>query len=175
VKNLSAALAGLVPAVLLSLLNLIVRDEAKFFLGSLAAIVLCLIIYTALGRWHHPAVLTLLSLACPLLYYVYVAVAQPVFLPLFYGGAILVIATGCLGALVVGKWSWQAIGINIAFLSLVILLIIGIGALLEVAYIEAGLLAAGAFGITRMCEVNLIRLFSRVPRMIYKGMEKIWS
>jgi len=166
---------GLVPTLLLWQLGTIIDRAAPIFLLSgLIAVGLCLIVYHILHRWHHGTLLTILSLGLPLMYYIFVAASHPVFLPLFYGVIVLVVLAGVLGALVSGKWSWQGLAINIAFFFSVLLLVIFIGSRFELVYVEAGLLAAGAFGITRLCQMNLVSWMALVPRWIYKGMEKIW-
>lgn len=174
-KNVSAALFGLFPAVMLWLLGAIDLFLPVYFCGGLAAIGLCLIVYHILHRWHHPGIIAFLTLGTPLMFYVFTAVSHPVFLPLVYGVAFLVGLAGIFGGLVSGNWSWSGVGINIAFLCTVFILIIGLGSLVDIVYIEAGLLAAGGFGITRLCEIDFISWVVRAPRWIHKGMEKIWD
>lgn len=173
-KDLSAGLMGILPAFLLWRLGTIEQCASAFFYASILTVFLCLAVFYILRYWHHPAVLTLLALGLPLMFFVYVAVAHPVFLPLFYAVAALMVVTGCVGALVTANWSWQGVAQNIAFLCSVMLLVTAIGSRLELVYIESGLLAAGAFGITRICAVDLTSWLFLVPRWICRGLEKIW-
>src|SRR5690554_4023584 len=154
-KDLSAGLAGFLPALVLWRLGAIEQWVPQFLCAGAATVIICLIIYYSLRAWQHPALLTLLGLGIPLMYYTYVAVERPIFLPLFYGAAGLILLASCVGALVTDNWSWTGVGSNIAFFCTVLLLVLTIGRI-ELVYTEAGLLAAGAFGITRLCDVDLL-------------------
>lgn len=171
-KEVSAILIGLVPAVLLCAFGMSEAYVSLFFLCSLTAAILSLLIYSLLQRWHHAAVLTFLALGLPLMFYVFVAAIYPIFLTLFYGAAGLVVLAGCLGALISGTWSWQSIGINIGYMFSVLLAIIGLGQWLDTLFIEAGVLAAAAFAITRLCDIDFVSGTLRALRRV-KGPEKI--
>jgi hypothetical protein len=165
---------GMLPAVLLWRIGAIDRTAALFFYTAFAAIILCLLIYYILHRWHHAAAITLLTLGFPLLFYIFVAVLHPVFLPLFYGTAGLIVIAGVLGAAVSGNWSWAEIGKNLAFFCTVLLVALCIGSRFDLIYVEAGLLASGAFGITRLCDIDMVSWLSHAPRWIARGMHKVW-
>ena len=165
---------GMLPAVSLWLIGAIDRDDPVFFSSALIAIILCLSIFYILRRWHHSSVIILLTLGLPLMFYIYVAVVHPIFLPLFYGTTTLVALAGLLGAAVSGNFTWPEIGRNIAFFASVLLIALLVGSRFGLIYVEAGLLAAGAFGITRLCEMDMISWLSRAPKWIARGMEKIW-
>ena len=62
------------------------------------------------------------------------------------------------------------VGGNIAYFCTALLLVIGL-ARGELAYAEAGLLTAGAFGITRLCQVDCFSWISQGARWIYRGLE----
>lgn len=172
-KDLSAGLVGFLPAVLLWQLGVIEQCVPEFFYAAAATVSVCFIIYHLLRNWDHPALLTLLSLGFPLMFYIFVAVVQPIFLPLFYGVAALLLLASCIGAFVAGNWSWSGVGTNIAFFCTVLLMVMAMGKV-NLVYTEAGLLAAGAFGITRLCDVDLLGWCVWLPRWIYRGLEKIW-
>jgi hypothetical protein len=173
-KDLSASLAGLVPALILWRLGAIEQCVPQFFCAGAVTVAASLSVYYILRVWQHPALLTLLGLGIPLMFYVYVAVLRPIFLPLFYGAAGLILLASCTGALVTENWTWTGVGSNIAFFCTVLLLVLAIGRV-ELVYTEAGLLAAGAFGITRLCDVDLLSWCVRIPRWVYSGLEKLWS
>lgn len=172
-KDLSAGLAGFLPAIILWRLGVIEHWASEFFYAGAATVAVCLMIYYILRTWHHPALLTMLGLFIPLLYYIYVAVVHPIFLPLFYGAAALILLASSIGALIADNWSWSRVGANISFFCTVLLLVLAIGRI-ELVYTEAGLLATGAFGITRLCDVDLISWLGIIPRWVYKGLEKVW-
>jgi|SRR5690554_523386 len=174
VKDISAAIIGLLPVGILWQAGFIQRSIPEYIFGSLASILLCLIIYHLYQRWHHAAVVTLGALGCPLMFYVFVAVDYPAFLPLFYGITLLVVLASGLGALVSGNWSWQGVGINLAFFSTLILFCFGVGSWFDMAYVEAGVLAILSFGITRLCGINILGWIFIAPRLIHQGMQKIW-
>lgn len=165
-KEVSAVLIGLVPAVLLYAFGMADAYAPLFFVCSLAAAIFSLLVYSLLQRWHHAAVLTLLALGLPLMFYVFVAASYPVFLAIFYGAAGLVVLAGCLGALISGTWSWQSIGINIGFMFSVLLAIIGLGLWLDTLFVEAGVLAAAAFAITRLCDIDFVSGTLRALRRV---------
>ncbi len=173
-KDLSAAIMGLVPAFLLWQLGAIDQYTSVYFFGGLAAIVLCLLIYHLLNKWHHGGLLVLLTIGIPLMCYVFVAVRHAIFLPLLLGTALLAVMTALVGSLIGDNWSWQGIGINLAFLFTVCFFIIVIGGRFGVICAEAGLMAAGAFGITRICQMDLLSWLALFPRWIYQGLEKLW-
>lgn len=171
-KDVSAGLMGLLPATLLCYFY--AKFSSAYFSGGLVAIGLCFLIFYLLQRWHHPAVLILLTLGFPLMFYIFIAVTEPIFLPLFYGTVLLIVVASCLGALIAGDWSWLGVAKNLALFCSVFLLVIAIGRRVELVYVEAGLLAAGAFGITRLSEMDLVSWVFSVPRWLYKGMHKLW-
>lgn len=173
-KDLSAGLAGFLPAIILWRLGVIESCVPEFFYVAAATIAVCLVVYYILLAWHHPALLTLLGLFIPLLYYIYVAVMHPMFLLLLYAAVALILLSSCIGALIADNWTWSRVGSNIAFFSTVLLLVLAMGRI-ELIYTEAGLLAAGAYGITRLSDVDLISWMRIIPRGVYRGLEKIWS
>lgn len=173
-KDISAAIMGLVPAFLLWQLGATNQHTAVYFLSGLAAIGLCLIIYYLLNKWHHGGLLVLLTLGIPLMCYVYIAVRHAMLAPLFLAGALLAVLAALAGSLIGNNWSWQGVGINLAFLCTSIFLIVAFGKRFGVLYAEAGLLAAVPFGITRLCQMDFLSWLAALPRWIYRGMEKIW-
>lgn len=172
-KNLSAALMGFVPALLLWRLGAIARFIGPYFTGSFAAVLLCLLIYSILSRWHHGGVLVLLALGIPFLSHVYVAALYPLLLPLFFGVGVLILLTALVGSMLGDVWTWQGVGTNLAFLITVAFLIVALGGRLDILKAEAGLLAAGAFAITRLCQIDLLSWLALLPGWIYRGLEKI--
>lgn len=172
-RDISAVLIGLLPALIFWGLGEAERTAPEFFYAAAAAVAVSLAVYHLLRRWRHPSLLVLLTLGAPLLFYVYVAAEYPEFLFLFYGGCFLVVLAAVLGAVIAGAWSWSEVGGNIAYFCTALLLVIGL-ARGELAYAEAGLLTAGAFGITRLCQVDCFSWIFRAPRWIYRGLEKLW-
>lgn len=162
------------PAFILWKLGAISQFTSQYFLSGIAAIVLCLLCYHLLVKWHHGGLLVFLTLGIPPMSYIFVAVRYPVFLPLFLGIAILILFAALVGAMISETWSWQGIGVNLAFLSTVTFIVISLGTSLGVIWIEAGLMATGAFGITRLCEMNFLSWLTRFPGRIYQGLEKLW-
>ncbi len=162
------------PAFILWKLGAISQFTSLYFLSGIAAVVLCLVIYYLLAKWHHGGLLVFLTLGIPPMSYIFVAVRYPVFLPLFLGIAILILFTALVGALISETWSWQGIGINLAFLSTATFMVIAIGSSLDVIWVEAGLMATGTFGITRLCEMDLLSWLAHLPGKIYQGLEKLW-
>lgn len=173
-KDLSAGVMGMVPAFILWRLGAIDQFTAIYFFSGLAAVILSLLVYHLLERWHHGGLLVLLTLGIPLMCYVFVAVRHAIFLPLFGGAAVLALMTALVGSIIGDTWSWQGIGINLAFLCTTAFLIVAIGGRLGIIYAEAGLMAAGAFGITRLCQMDLLSWLAFLPRWIYRGLEKLW-
>lgn len=173
-KDLSAGIMGMAPAFLLWGLGAIDQFKAIYFFSGLAAVILCLLVYHLLDRWHHGGLLVLLTLGIPLMCYVFVAVRHAIFLPLFLGAAVLALMTALVGSMIGDTWSWQGIGINLAFLCTSAFIIVAIGSRLGIVYAEAGLMAAGAFGITRLCQMDLLSWLALFPGWIYRGLEKLW-
>lgn len=165
---------GLFPAFLLCNLGIIDQHKAAYFASALAAVILCLLVHFTLTKWHHGGLLVLLTLGLPPMGYVFVAVRQPVFMPLLGVALVVALTAALVGCLAGGTWSWQGIGINLAFLLSVAMLIISLGSVLGVAYVESGLIAAGAFSITHLCQIDLLSGFSLLPNLIYRGLEKLW-
>ena len=173
-KNLSAAVAGLVPALLMWSSGAIDLFLLPFLASSLGAVALCLLTYWLLDRWHHGGVLVLLILGIPALCYVYVALRQPIFLPLFWGAALLALLTSLVGAMIGDTWSWRGIGKNLAFFAAVAFVIIAVGSQFGVICAEGGMMAAGAFGVTRLCQIDLLSWLARLPGWVYRGLKKLW-
>lgn len=173
-KSLSAVLAGLCPVFILALTGTIRQNKTSFYIGGIAAIALCLLLYYLLGKWRHGGLLTLLALGVPCLGYVGVAVCHEIFLPLYSWAGALALLASLFGAVIGGNWSWQGIGLNLAFIAATALAIIAAGNVFSIVCIESGLLAAGAFSITRFCEIDILTGLSSIPRWIYRGLEKLW-
>lgn len=173
-KDISAVIMGLVPAFLLWQLGATDQHTAVYFLSGLAAMALCMIIYYLLTKWHHGGMLVLLTLGIPTMCYVYIAVLHPVLAPLFLAGALLAVFAALVGSVIGNNWSWQGVGINLAFLCTCIFLIIIIGSRFGVVYAEAGLLAAVPFGVTRLCQMDLLSWLAPLPGWIYRGLENLW-
>lgn len=172
-KDISAALIGLVPAAMLWCLGISGKFAPLYFFCGLVSIGLCLLIYLLVQRLQDGAALILLALGFPLMFYVFVAASHPIFLPLFYGMAGLVVLTGCLGTLISGNWSWLTVGRNIGFMCSVLLIVVVIGRWLDVLYIEAGILAVGAFGITRICEMDFVSWVGPQIRKVNARIDKV--
>ena len=173
-KDISAAIMGLVPAVLLWQLGATNQHTALYFLSGLAAMALSMTIYYLLNKWHHGGMLVLLTLGIPLMCYVYVAVLHPVLAPLFLAGALLAVLAALVGSVIGNNWSWQGVGINLAFLCTSIFLIIIIGSRFGVVCAEAGLLAAVPFGVTRLCQMDFLSWLAPLPGWIYRGLGNLW-
>lgn len=173
-KDLSASIMGLVPAFLLWRLGEISHNTYLYFVSGAAAVVLCLLIYYFLAKWHHGGVLVFLTLGIPPMGYIYVAVRHPVFIPLFLGIAVITLFTALVGAMISDTWSWQGIGTNLAFMTAVTFAIIALGFRLGVIWVEAALMATGSFAITRLCDMDLLSWLALFPRRIYQGLEKLW-
>lgn len=173
-KDISAVIIGLIPAFLLWQLGVTNQHTAVYFLSGLAAIALCLVLYYLLNKWRHGGLLVLLTLGIPPMCYVYIAVRHAILTPLFLAGALLAVLAALVGSLIGDNWSWQGVGINLAFFCTSIILIVALGSRFGVVYAEAGLLAAVPFGITRLCHMDLLSWLAFLPRWIYRGMENIW-
>ncbi|HOC06570.1 MAG: hypothetical protein ACOX21_06120 [Bacillota bacterium] len=173
-KDLSAGIVALVPAFILWRLGAITDDAYLYFISGAGAVVLCLLVYYLLAKWHHGGVLVFLTLGIPPMGYIFVAVRYPVFIPLFLVAAVIVLLTALTGAMISDTWSWEGIGINLAFMTTVTFVIIAFGFSLGVVWVESALMATGAFAITRLCEVDLLSWLALFPRRIYQGLENLW-
>lgn len=173
-KDLSAGIVGLMPAFILWRLGTINHDVHLYFISGAGAVVLCLVVYYLLAKWHHGGVLVLLTLGIPPMGYIFVAVRYPAFIPLFLVTAVIVLFAALTGAMISDTWSWEGIGTNLAFMTTVTFIIIAFGFSLGVVWAEAALMAAGAFAITRLCEMDLLSWLALFPRRIYQGLEKLW-
>ncbi|MTI95299.1 MAG: hypothetical protein FH749_07400 [Firmicutes bacterium] len=154
--------------------SLVPRDFEIYLYSGLAAIALCLLIWHLLQRFPHPALLMLISVGLPAMYFVYVAALWPKFILLFYGLFALVIAGGIVGTLLAGSWTWGGLGRHIGYFATVLVLSVSIGGYFGSVYIEGAMVASVGFSITRLCRLNVFWLFAFLPRLIYKGMEKLW-
>lgn len=172
-KYLTAVIVGLLPALALSKLGVIQNKPLFFYVGLITAIAAGLIYYV-LDRWPNASVLTILTMGGPILFYVYVAVFHPIFLPLFYGSAGLVLLACLLGALISGDWSWVSIGKKLAFFCTILLMVYIIAGRFSLEYIEAGMLAAGAYAVSRLCDLDFLSWMRTIPLWINRGMEKVW-
>lgn len=173
-RDVSAIIIAFVPAIIIVFAGQARRSGDIFFLVSAAAVVLSLIVFHLLRRWPHPGVLMLLAVGVPAMLHVFVATHMPLFLPLFYAFIALVAISSCLGALVTGCWHWSGVGSNAGYFMAVLLAGVLAGVYLGREHAEACLLAASAFSITRLCNVDLLSWMRIVPKGIHNLMEKLW-
>lgn len=173
-KDLSAVLAGFVPVLVLWQVTDLETASGFLLFSGLVAVLTCLLIYNLLSFWPHEGLLGLLSLGLPPLFYIYIAVRHEVFLPLFLGAVVLAILLSLVGALIDEDWSWQRIGANFSFLSTTAILVVIVAGQFGHTVVEGALLSVGTFGITRLCNVDLLSWLRRLPGWIYRGLDRLW-
>jgi len=173
-RDASAIIIAFIPAIIMILTGNAGRSGGAYLLASAATAAAALLVYHLLRRWHHPGIVMLLAVGVPAMFHVYLATHMPILLPVYYAVIVLVAISSCLGAQVSGQWHWQGAGINACFFTTVLLAVLAAGACLGRVYAEAGLLAAGAFGITRLCNIDLLSWMRIIPQGIHKLMEKVW-
>lgn len=86
----------------------------------------------------------------------------------------MAILLALVGALIAEDWSWQGVGVNFAFFATTAIIVAAVSGHLGHVITEGALLAVGAFGITRLCQVNLLSWLAKLPGWIYKGLTGLW-
>ncbi len=173
-RIVSAVLIGFVPVVLMIATSQAGNSRNLMLMVAAGTIAASLAVFYLLFRWGHPSMLMLLAVYMPAGFLVFLAVHHPIFLPLFYAGAGLVLITSCLGAALAGRWNWLQVGTNGAFFSVMLLAASATGLVMGQAWGEASLMTVGAFSIARLCNVDLLGWLRVIPGAFHWLMEKIW-
>jgi hypothetical protein len=173
-KDLSSLLAGLLPWALLRYAGLIPSDDYIITGIVVASLFVMQVFHFGLNRWHHPGILIILALGQPAMTWVYMAARQELFLPVFYGLALLVLVSANLGAWLQGAWDWGQVGVNIAFFATGLVLAGNLAAISGIEGLQVAVLTCSAYGITRLCGVDLLSWVRHLPILIMRGLEKLW-
>ena len=113
-RDISAVLIGLLPALILWGLGEAERTAPEFFYAAAAAVAVSLAVYHLLRRWRHPSLLVLLTLGAPCCFTCMWRRNTPSSCFFSTEGASSLF-WAVLGAVIAGAWSWSGVGGNIAY------------------------------------------------------------